>query len=111
MFRSDFKHPDPLTPVGQIKFLLDDVMFFTETGILSDDQGSVLTTMLEDGIKQLDQNNFNGTITRLKAFIGEINAEIRKGVLSKREGRGLVDAANDANMIIHESSVSLYNGV
>jgi len=111
MFRSDFKHPNPLTPAGQIKFLLDDVMFFTETGILSDDQGSVLTTMLEEGIKQLDQNNFNGTITRLKAFIGEINAEIRKGVLSKREGRGLVDAANDANMIIHESSVSLYNGV
>jgi len=101
MFRSDFIHPKLLTPVGQIKFLLDDVVFFAEMGILNDDRGTVLTTMLEEGIKHLDQNNFNGTITRLKAFIGEINAEIKKGVLSKREGEGLIDAANDAIIITH----------
>ena len=109
MFRSDFKNPDLLSPVGQIKFLLDDVMFFAETGILSDDQGTALTAMLEEGIKQLDQNNFSGTIIRLKAFIGEINAEIRKGVLSKREGKGLIDAANDAMLISRYSSVSSYD--
>ena len=95
MFRSEVIHPIPLTPMGQIKFLLDDVAYFTDIGILNDDQGTVLTAMLEEGIKQLNQNNFNGTITWLKAFIGEIDAE------TKREGKALIDAANDANIIIH----------
>jgi hypothetical protein len=95
MFMSYEKHQTPLTPLGEIKFILDDVVYLVEKGALSEDQGTALAGLLESGIRHLNKNDVQAAIIRFRGFIGEVNTQIKRGIVPKPEGTGLIDAVND----------------
>jgi hypothetical protein len=95
MFMTYEQQISPRTPVREITSILDDVIYLTELGILSEGRSTALIGWLEAGIKQLNIGNVGAAIAGLSAFISEVRSQIQWGMLSREEGKSLIDAASD----------------
>jgi hypothetical protein len=87
--------------VDLIQTIIDDVNKLVDERVLNQGQGNSLITKLEASIQQLDRGNITAAINQLHAFINQVSAFIRKGILSREQGQPLIDAANE---VIHEIS-------
>lgn len=74
--------------------VVNDVTTLTNSGTLSTDQSSGLTSKLEAALESIDTGNPNAAINKLEAFINQVNALINAGALSPTEGQALIDEAN-----------------
>jgi hypothetical protein len=62
---------------------------------LNDGQGNSLLTKLEGSVYQLDRDNLTSAISKLEAFIYEINALVNSGALTDEEGLPLIEATDN----------------
>ena len=84
-----------LTPQEAIEELIDEVENLITEEKLNQGQGNALISKLENIIAKIDKGNIKPAINQLGAFINQVNAFIRGGVLSSEEGQPLIDAANE----------------
>jgi hypothetical protein len=82
-------------PQVRIGHLVNDVQALVSAGSLNGGQGNSLITKLESAIQALDRSNRVAAINMLVAFVNEVNALIRGGVLTSEEASPLINTARD----------------
>lgn len=79
-----------LTPQGAISGLLDDVQVLMESGFLSTDQANGLFDKLSAALGSLNLGNTGPATNQISAFINQVSAFVRAGVLPSEEGQSLI---------------------
>jgi hypothetical protein len=82
-------------PQVRIGHLVEDVQALVTAGSLNGGQGNSLITKLESAIQALVRDNPVAAVNKLIAFVNEVSALIRSGVLSSDEGLPLINTARD----------------
>ena len=82
-------------PQVRIGHLVEDVQALVSSGSLNSGQGDSLISKLQSAIQALDRGNPTAAVNKLVAFVNEVNALIRGGVLTSEEGLPLIDTAKD----------------
>ncbi|MDA2932434.1 hypothetical protein MYX19_04685 [Nitrospinae bacterium AH-259-F20] len=83
------------TPVvTAIGLTIDEVETLVNSDLLNQGQGNALVAKLGAAIKKLDQGKDNAAINQLEAFINQVSALVKGGVLSDADGQPLINAAN-----------------
>jgi hypothetical protein len=82
-------------PQVRIGHLVEDVQALLSAGSLNGGQGNSLITKLESAIKALNRGNPEAAVNKLVAFVNEVFALVRGGVLTSEEGMPLIDTAKD----------------
>jgi hypothetical protein len=82
------------TPHQATEDLIDQVGELVGEGALNQGQGNALIAKLHAAIQQLDRGNEHVAINQIQAFIQQVQAMIRSGVLLPEEGQPLIEAAN-----------------
>ena len=85
-----------LTPQGRIGSLIDDVEELLDDGTLKLGQGKSLIGKLELALYMLKWGNTTKAITMLEAFIQEVEAFLRAGILTPEQGDPLIAKAQAA---------------
>ena len=72
-----------------INYLINEVEFLINSGILTEQDGNGLISRLEAAIKLLNKKkpNEQGACDNLGAFINQVNAHINSGKLSPEDGQ------------------------
>ena len=74
----------------QIQLLDQDVDDLVAAGVLNKGQGNALKAKLSAALRQLERGN-NGTATnQLRAFVNQVQAFVKAGILSSAEGQALI---------------------
>jgi len=94
--RNGFVDPrvTPQTPQQQIQQITTKVQGLVTSGVLNQGQGNSLIAKLDAATKNLNKGNTNAAINELRAFINEVQGNIRAGKLTPAQGQALIDAAN-----------------
>jgi predicted outer membrane repeat protein len=79
-----------LVTIGDI---LDNVEYLVDTRVLNEGQGNALIAILEAAEKMFNKGNTIAACNQLQAFINQVNAYIKSGILSEEDGQSLIDAA------------------
>lgn len=88
----------PSAPEEIIEEIADDVGDLVSTEALNEGEGQALTSKLDTALKKLDEGNSKAACNVLKAFTNQINAMIKSGRLSEKEGQALIEDANSICM-------------
>jgi hypothetical protein len=80
--------------VVTIEDILDDIEDLTDTGVLNQGQGNALIAKLEAAERMFNEGNTMAACNELQAFINQLEAYVRAGILSVEEGQSLIGAAN-----------------
>ena len=83
------------SPVEQIDAIADAIAALAIDGAIAGGDAQSLATRL-DVAESLAADNPNGAIGVLKSFVRQVEALVRRGVLSGAEGQGLIEAATEA---------------
>lgn len=82
-------------PETRLANLIDDIAGLVADGELNRGQGNALTVKLQGAINALERGQPHVAANQLNAFINQVSAFIRGGVLSEELGQPLIDAAKD----------------
>ena len=85
----------PSLPQEEIELIIDDVDDMVSAAAQNNSQGTSLTSKLDVAIKQLNRDNVKAATNRLGAFVNQVSALMKAGILSTGEGQPLIDSAND----------------
>jgi pullulanase/glycogen debranching enzyme len=80
-------------PQELIRSLIDEIEALREAGVLNDGQANSLIVKLESAIKNLDKGKAKTALNNLNAFMNQVQAFIKGGVLTPEEGQSLNAAA------------------
>lgn len=80
----------PLTPQGAISGLNDDIQVLTESGILNADQATGLFDKLSAALSSLNLGKTGPAVNQLSAFISQVNALVRAGILPWEKSESLI---------------------
>jgi len=80
--------------------LIEDVEALVAAGSLNAGQGNALIVKLETAIKNLDKGKADTALNNLNAFVNQVMAFVKGGVLSPEEGQALIDVANAISLQI-----------
>jgi hypothetical protein len=83
-----------LTPQAAIQQIINSVNDLQNAGALNGGQANALTAKLEAAIQQLDKGNSTPAANQLEAFVNQLDAFVKTGVLTAAEAQPLAAAAN-----------------
>jgi uncharacterized membrane protein len=85
-----------LTPVSYlVDALIEDVEALVNQGLLGRGQGKALIVKLEQALARLDDGHVKSAVNALGAFVNQVAAFVRAGILAPEDGQELSDQAND----------------
>jgi len=84
----------PPTPQGAIGGLIQDVQGLLQAGILTADQANGLIDKLTAAISGLNAGNLRSTCGQMKAFVNQVNAFMRSGIVTFVQGQALLRIAD-----------------
>jgi len=87
-----------------IEDVIDDVEILINAGILNGGQGNALIVKLQGAIAKVIQGKTTAAINKLNAFINQVNAYTKSGILTETEGQELILAATYIIDLINNSS-------
>jgi len=90
----------PLTPRVAIGLLINDIQTLLNDAILTQDQVDGLRDKLEAAIASLTGRNSGPACNQIHAFVNQVNAFIKAGIITIAQGQALTDAANDVSGMI-----------
>ena len=73
--------------------MIADVAALNDSGALNKGQANALTAKLEAAIQQLAKGNNTSAANQLQAFINQVNAFVKSGILSETDAQSLLAAA------------------
>jgi hypothetical protein len=85
----------PINLYDMIISLIEDVEQLVDEGSLNKGQGNALIKKLEKVLDRLIDDRLKPAINKLNAFLNQVDAFIRRGVLSPEDGQDLSDQVND----------------
>jgi FIMAH domain-containing protein/beta-propeller repeat-containing protein len=83
-----------LTPQAAIQQMIDNVNSLQSAGALNNGQANALNAKLQAAIQELDKGNPTPAANQLQAFINQIDAFTKAGVLTAPQAQSLLAAAN-----------------
>lgn len=83
-----------LAPDDQIRALISDVAGLVDEGLLNKGRGNALIQKLENALRMLDQEKPPTACRQLEAFVNQVEAYTRMGVLPDDVGAELINVAN-----------------
>ncbi|MGA9189848.1 MAG: hypothetical protein WB014_15090 [Methanosarcina sp.] len=83
-----------LTPMQKIDQMVDSVQNMVTSGLLNQEEENALKAKHDTITQNLNAGNTLASINGLNAFINQINAYIKNGVLSQAEEQAFIDEAN-----------------
>ncbi len=89
------------TPGDYISNATGSINTLVNTGTLNNGQGMSLLVKLNASLTNLTSDP-STTVSQLQAFIHQVNAYLRAGLLTKIEAQPLIDAANNAIALIRQ---------
>jgi hypothetical protein len=90
----------PLTAQDAAELIRTDVQLLMESGSLTPDQAAGLMDKLNEVIISLNQARKNASCGQSGAFINQVNAFVRSGVLTVEQGQELIEAADEMRAMI-----------
>jgi len=82
-----------VTAQQQIALLITQVNALVTNGVLSNTDGSALTTKLNAAVRYLNAGNKKAAVTQLNSFISQVNTYVKAGKLTSVQAKPLLDAA------------------
>lgn len=83
-----------LTPEEKIAALINEISQLVDNGVLNKGQGNALVQKLQNALRMLVQEKTPATCGQLQAFINQVEAYTKTGVLPEDIGLGLIFTAN-----------------
>ena len=84
-----------LPPAQRIGLLLHHVTRLVTTGVLNGGQGNALAVKLQGAVEKLADDETEAAMSKLGAFINQVEAFRDAGVLSEGQGASLLEIARD----------------
>ncbi len=85
----------PLPPEQRLVFLQHHVTRLVTTGVLNDGQGNALAVKLQGAVEKLADDETDAAMSKLGAFINQVEAFRDAGILSAEESASLLVIARD----------------
>src|SRR5213592_37230 len=85
----------PLPPEQRLVFLQHHVTRLVTTGVLNDGQGNALAVKLQGAVEKLADDETEAAMSKLGAFINQVEAFRDAGILSDAQSASLLEIARD----------------
>ena len=89
----------PVLTMLTVPEAIDEIVIEVEgliaTGQLNKGQGNALLKKLHNTLRKLEQGKIPAAVSKLQAFIDQVNSFISEGILAPAEGQALIDAVDE----------------